>query len=273
MSLGPCTDWLTGDDVAACCSAETSDGTIFDAALEAAQDLLFELSGRQFAGECSEIVRPCRTRCGCGWQVLSRGHIVGWQGDRWYCDSSPCGCRPLSRVRLAGYVRSITEVKIDGAVVAPDTYRLDDHRWLTRVRDPADTDTVLLWPACQSLDLADTEPGTFSVSYKFGLDPPELGVQAAAQLACEVYKACAGDNCALPSGTVRVIRQGVTIEKSAFLQWAFQAVGSRAVPKGWHTGLPLVDAFLNGFNPSGLMRPPTIWAPSSTHRFPLRLGT
>ena len=49
---------------------------------------------------------------------------------------------------------------------------------------------------------------------------------AAAQLGCEIYKACSGaessGDCALPSGVTRVTRQGITIEKLAFTTWAYQ---------------------------------------------------
>lgn len=276
MSLAPCTDWITGDDVAACCQVEdATDSSIFDAVAVEAQEVLFALSGRQFAGECEQTVRPCRTRtCFDGFQVLSRGHLVypyGWYGSYWnWPNGVPCGCRHLSRVKLAGYpVRDIVEVLIDGAVVDPATYRLDRKRDLVRVRDPAAPDVVLRWPACQALDLDDTQAGTWSVTYTYGADPPEIGVAAAAQLACELYKECAGRQCALPSGTTRVIRQGVTIEKQAFAVWAFQSGTSRGIPRGWRTGMPLVDAFLNSANPAGLTRRPIFWSPASTLQYPL----
>ena len=41
----PCTPWVTGDDVADCCSVESSSGALFDLAAEQASALLFELSG------------------------------------------------------------------------------------------------------------------------------------------------------------------------------------------------------------------------------------
>jgi len=277
-ALGPLSGWLTGEDVAACCSVETTDSSIFDDAAQIAQELLFQLSGRIFPGIGVRSVRPCATDCACGWQVLSRGHIVwsdSWHGDwqGWWCNDMPCGCWPLSRVKLAGYpVQTVTAVKIDGAAVDPATYRLDNHRWLTRVRDPADPDTVLHWPSCQNLDLPDTEDGTFSVSYTYGQNPPQIGIDAAAQLACELYKECAGEACALPKGTTQVSRQGVTINKPAFAAWAFQEGRVAGMGRGWHTGMPLVDAFLNAFNPAALKRRPTVWAPSMTRRYAPSVG-
>lgn len=276
-----CSSWIDGNDVAACCDADdSSDGSIFDTVALEASELLYMLSGRLYAGECERTVRPCNTRCSCNWQVLSRGHIVwydwysGYYGPgSWFCDSSPCGCTPLSTVWLAGYpVQAISEVKIDGAVIDPATYRLDRNRFLVRMRDPAFPDEMLVWPGCQMLDLPDTEPGTWSVTYSYGRQPPQLAIDAAAQLACEVYKQCLDQECALPKGTTRVTRQGITIEKELFLSWGFQPRQTVSRAKGWQTGLPLVDAFLAGVNPSGLIRQPTIWAPSFTRRFAQPVG-
>ena len=272
--VGPCTPWADSQDVWDCCGQPMTtvgegslavecpvDMTQF--AFEASQ-LLYELSGRQFAGACEKTVRPCGDR-GCGFQVLSRGHIVEdpyWSGWGWSWNGTQgCGCRPLDRIKLSGYpVREITEVLIDGVLVDPDTYRLDERRFLTRTRLPMEPDTALFWPACQSLDLPDTASWTFSVTYRYGQDPPPLGVHAAAQLGCELYKSCSGQSCALPTGTTRITRQGIVIEKLAFSAWAFTSAGSGQAP-GWHTGLPLVDAFLGGYNPSGIKRRPTFWAP------------
>lgn len=258
---GPCSDWLTDDDVAACCDVETTDSSIFADAREEAQALLFELSGRRYPGICQRTVRPCRTSCCCGWQVLSRGHLVQWRDDSWWCEEAPCGCSPQSKVPLSGYpVRAIAEVKIDGVVVNADTYALRRKRELVRMRDPADPDTVLTWPGCQNMDLADTEVGTFSITYLFGQAPPVDGVAAAAELACEIYKQCAGQECALPQGVTRVTRQGITIEKPAFAAW------SRS-PAGWSTGMSKVDGFLNARNRAGLQRRPTVYAPSITRHY------
>jgi len=242
--------------------------------------MLYELSGRQFAGACEKTERPCGNRW-CGFQVLSRGHIVWdpyyWNGVNWWWNGhTGCSCQPLDRIKLSGYpVREIVEVKIDGVVLAPSSdseeYRLDERRWLTRTCDVEGN--AQFWPTCQDLACPDTELGTFSVTYRYGQDPPALGVHAAAQLGCELYKACAGETCALPKGTTRVTRQGVTIEKLAFVSWAFvngrYARGGRA--PGWNTGLPLVDAFLNTYNRAGLNRRPVFWSPSG-HQYARSVG-
>lgn len=248
---GPCTPWLTGDDVADCCNTETSSGVIFDLVAEQASDLLFEISGRLFAGECGpRTVRPECDSCFCGYQVLSRGYVIGpW--DYGYplmlCDSCLLACDP-SLVKLAGVpIREIEEVKINGDVLDPGEYRVFNDRYLQRL------DSVR-WPVAQNLGLPDTEENTFSITYTYGADPPSLGVAAAAQIACEMYKACDAQSCALPTGVTRITRQGVTIDKLAFTSWGYR-------DGRWATGLALVDAFLATVNPAGLQRRPTFWSP------------
>ena len=202
--------------------------------------MLFELSGRLFVGACSKTVRPCSSRLTCGVQVLSRGHLVwndwGWTGWGWD-GGIDCGCTPLDRVLLSGYpVREITEVLIDGDVVDPNTYRLDGWRYLVRTNG-------FSWPTCQALELDDTEDGTFSRHL------PVWAGSAAGRFSCggtawlrNLQGVYGGGDCALPSGTTRVGRQGVMIERLAFAAWGLQ---KNVVTGIWRTGLTLVDTFLN----------------------------
>ena len=252
LTDGPCTAWITGDDVAACCSVESSSGALFDDAADEASQLLFQLSGRLYAGLCSnEDYRPPCDSCWCGYQILSRGYVIGpW--DYGYplsslCDTCLIACSP-SLVKLPGYpIREITQVKIDGDVVDSSEYRLWNYRYLKRLNNER-------WPVMNNQTLENTEDHTFSISYTFGKSPPLMGLRAAAQLGCELYNACTTGECALPAGTTRVIQQNVVVEKLAFTQWAYQ--GGR-----WQTGLPLVDQFLNSVNAAGLKRRPVFWAP------------
>lgn len=274
MSL--CTPWLDGAEVAECCNLTDCDNpSIFDGAAEIASELLFQFSLRRYPGLCETTARPCRTGCGCPWQVLSRGHII-WNPMNilplygWWCDDTACGCTPLSRVLLAGYVQEIIEVLIDGEVVDPDTYRVDQHRWLVRTRPSAD-DQVNVWPGCQAMDLPDTEEGTWSVTYTYGKTIPADGVNAARELACEIAKACNGEDCALPANTVQVARQGITVQIPSYVSWGFEK-GGRSIPRGWKTGMPAVDAFLNARNPTGVPRIPNFWSPTARLRYAPTLG-
>lgn len=251
----PCEPWVTADDVAACCGVETTSTFLFDSVAYQAGALLFQLSARQFPGVCSKTVRPACDECSCGYQVLSRGHIVGpWDwGYSGFCGSCLVACHP-SRIKLSGYpVREITQIKINGAVLASSEYRLWKNRYVTRLDNGR-------WPIRQNLTLADTEDNTFSISYLYGAEVPDLGRAAAASLACELYKACEGQECALPTGVTRLQRQGVTIELQSFTSWAYQRE-TRVQRGGWQTGMPLVDAFLNAYSPRGLLRRPVFWAP------------
>jgi hypothetical protein len=247
LPSGPASAWTTGDAVALCCSAEIgTDTSVFDESIDEASQLLFELSGRRFLGLASKTVRP-HCRCGCTYcQVLSRGHVIDTGGGAGCCENS---CEP-SRVLLSGYpVREITQVMIDGDVLAESEYGLYRWRWLIRRNNG-------FWPHNQNLTLADTEDGTWSVSYTYGKNPPLAGQAAAAELACEIYKQCAVGDCELPTGVSRITRQGITIERLAFTAWGLQ----NGV---WRTGLRRVDAFLNAYNPHRLSRRPSVWSPAS----------
>ncbi len=267
--LGPCAPWVTGADVAAVCNPlqESGDPSVYDPyALEASQ-ILFELSGRQFRGECGPItVRPCAPGCNCwlaspplspgvaGWPWGSWGLGGtwgvgwGWTGAGWgWVGGSTWGCSPVSRVKLAGYpVREVLDVSIAGVTVDPSGYRLDSWKYLTRL---ADTDgTFRRWPGCQRLDRDDGEPGTWSVTYTFGQDPPRIGQSAAVELACQLAIFDGAGECDLPVGTKRVVRQGITVDLE-------NTIGV------WWEVLPRVSVFLRTYNPANLRRRAAVWSP------------
>jgi hypothetical protein len=241
---GPCGAWIDGEDITACCGIEAVDQDTLDrleAAAAAASDLLFALSGRLYRGTCGPVtVRPCSTGRSC--YVPGRSDLV-----------QSCGCAPLSTWLLPGYpVTEIAQVLLDGQVIAPSEYRLDEQRKLVRLADV--NGKQQFWPACQRLDLPDTEERTASVTYFYGVAPPALGEIAAAKLGCEIYRACSGagaGECAIPSDAVRVTRQGITIEKAALSTWI--ALGAY--------GIPEVGAFMAAYGNHGATRRPAVWSP------------
>ena len=273
-TLGPCSSWVTAEEVALCCGVDVgTDYAVFESAAVQASMTLFELSARQFSGECEQTTRPCADGCGCwaqwlvwpaqvpavpwgsawGWGLFG---AAGWGWGYAGC-SSTCGCGTLSRALLPGYpVTEIIEVVIGGEVIDPSGYRLDEYQFLTRLAD--DNGNPRFWPACQRLDLEPGEPGTWTVTYLSGVAPPPLGVDAAKELACEIYRACASGGalgaCALPSGVTKITRQGVVIERAPFVTWAF-------VDGKWASGMSLVDLFLQTYNPGGLRRRSAVWSP------------
>lgn len=251
---GPCTAWTTSLAIAVCNGVPNSNA--YDDSIAAASEILYELSAHRFPGTCERTVRPCATAgVWCGLQILSRGYVIqpwNWTGASWGFD---CGCNPLSYVELVGKpVTAITEVKIDGAVIPDTDYRLDSQQFLVSLNG--------LWPACQDLTLPDTEAGTWSVTYQHGQAIPMAGQMAARDLAWEIYKSCSSTDtegeCALPEGVTRVTRQGISYEMPAFESWGRDFSGT------WRTGLRLVDAFLNAYNPKGLQRRPILYVPGAT---------
>jgi len=249
---GPCSDWTTLADVRAC-SRCADEATVSDEAIEAgivqASEILFHLSGRQFSGECEGSVRPCAR-----WSHISpSGNGNTGPYDWGYCISnhepmrSCSGCGSVSELKLGVEIlRTVTQVKIDGAVVPAAEYRVDDYSYLVRL-DPEGRG----WPTCQRLDLADTELDTWSVDFTYGKDIPESGKRAAIDLACELALLCAGGDCRLPERITSLNRQGVSM---AILDpFDFLERGK--------IGLYTVDLFLKTFNPKNLSRRAVIASP------------
>lgn len=285
--LGPCRTWIEGEDLVALCNADAeTDAQMLDAAAVESSMLMYELSGRQFSGLCERTVRPCGTSCD-GWPFNWGAGIYPWWGfggfgAGWGWYGTPlglggnqggplCGCQPLSRVKLAGYpVREILTVTINGDVLpATDdngnpNYRLDGWQHLTRMADPStDPATTRRWPGCQDLAVADDEQGAFAVTYRYGVDPPPLGIEAARQFACQLFAALSGGDCKLPANVTKIVRQGLSQERITPLASMLRQGG---------TGLLAVDAFISAYNPSGLRRRPMIYSPDIQQYAP-RLGS
>lgn len=282
---GPCStdDWVTVEDVANCIGEECDNPSIFQTAATEAAVALYEISGRVFPGTCTRRVRPCSDRCGCwgapssgigpwywtsaSYGVAPSGWFWGWRSE---CSPNPCGCGTLSRVKLAGYpVIEIIEVLIDGEPLDPldengnPNYRLDHRRWLTRMDDPTDeTGNPRLWPACQNLALDSDQPGTFEITYTWGIGPPQIAKDAAAELAVEIFRACSNQSCQLPTNTVRVQRLGVTVERNVLLAF---------LDPTKPTGLVALDIFLAQNYGQKYGRRSAVWSPD-VPQFAQKLG-
>lgn len=260
-TFGPCQPWIDGDDVAAYDSSlgVGSATYLLDDVASMASQVLFEASGRQFPGICQRTVRPGPMECSCwgrtsltsSWAWVYLGGGWGWLDG----NGNRCGCGWVSEVRLAGYpVREILQVKIGGVALATTgEYRLDRRRNLVRLADPGPPVVQRAWPNCQNFALEDTEPGTFSVTYSWGQQPPMLGKMAAAALAAELYKAITlGLECKLPTSASRVVRQGITVER---------IVPTAKMIREGATGIQPIDVFLAMTNPTGKRRRSAVWTP------------
>lgn len=191
VQAGPCDDWLMPDDIFDCGPCSTIEEADRDHALaarmaQAASEFYWTHSGRQFGGLCDVTVRPC-----CSHD----------------CHTERCGCPDVQMLRLPGPVRGIIQVYEDGAVLSPAAYRVEQLKWLVRLDENA-------WSACQDQTADPTsEPNTLQIRYVKGTLPPALGVAAATELACELYRGCApGGDCAIPSKVVNIARQGVSMQ-------------------------------------------------------------
>lgn len=251
-----CAPWTTVTAVRLACggiSAASGDpmyasDELLQTEISVATDLLYTLSGRQFSGECSAIVRPCgQPNC---FNAIPRSG--SWTGvGQYVADPSAypppsCGCRRLHKVDLGLWpVSNIVYVRVDGTFVDPTTYRLDENRYLVRLdgEDP--------WPRCQHLDRAATEDGTFEVMVEYGIAPPPSGVAAANIMACELTKAALGGDCAIPRRARTVNRQ----------QISFTMIDTSALSEGL-TGIYEVDLFITAYNPHQKHRGGAfVWSP------------
>lgn len=244
-AFGPCQPW----DLLC---ADFPDGTTPElqaTAAEIATEILWNRTKRQF-GTCSVTLRPCRKECFPSWPWIPSN---GWNdlsgmsypfpalvGGNWIniaCGTctSGCSCSRVSEVRLPYPVAAITEVKVDGVVLAPTAYRVDNFNLLVRLDGEE-------WPRCNDLNFDDTEVGTWSVTAAYGQSVPELGKLAAGQLAVEIAKRCVNaSGCLIPAGSVQeVTRQGV---KKVFFD-------ANEAFKGGMIGMFYPDLFVKTYNPT-----------------------
>jgi hypothetical protein len=231
MSSEVCTRWAEIEDLPEDCAEEVTDANVLEDALDFASDLLFVLSGRQFPGECTSTVRPeCRHTC---------------RSDR------VCRCA-VHEIKLGrSPILEIEEVLIDGEVLDPAFYRVDD--WATLVRLPDADGSRPPWPSWQRLDLdAAIDDRTFEVTFTHGRNPPAAGRIAAAYFACEMARNWTpGVECKLPKRITSITRQGVSM---AILD------PFRFLDNG-RTGIYEVDLFLSAYNSGGVRRRAAVASP------------
>lgn len=251
------------------CDVCTLSPTVSGAAASFATAVLWAATGQRF-GLTEVTLRPCRKTCrptpypGYVWDPWP-----GWDntpGGSWvnapvipygglglvvggYCSSCgpSCGCMPLSEVNLPAPVNEVLEVKVDGQVLAPTAYRLDDNRVVVRTDGGS-------WPWCQNIAANDTQPGTWSIRATYGEDVPPSALGPMGELACQFVRAFKGEDCNLPPNVQQLARQGVTIQLpdvNAYLQQGY-------------FGLRLVDLFVNAFNPAHLIAAPQVFDVDAT---------
>lgn len=244
----PCEPWTTAGDVAqGDCAPDVGefDEDLLTEAATIASAWLYRLSGRKYRGTCTATVRPQQAACGCGYAGWT---TYGPTVDSWTATTNQfwCGCRygrrreNVTEVTL-GYwpVVAILDVTVDGGPIGTGRYRLDDNRWLV-LKDG-------IQPA-QNMALDAGEPGTWTVTFTHGVDPPPDGRFAARVLACEIARWQTGGDCRIPKRATNLARQGVNIA----------LIDPSGLLENGRFGVPEVDAFLNTVNPNRLRRGPAI---------------
>jgi len=242
----PCSDWPIDEACDFGIPADPGMRTpVQTHAVSVATELLWRLTAGVW-GTCPVTVRPCGRKCSGFFDWYPSQLADGrWINITCECDASPCGCCYVCEIALDGPVASVTEVKIDGVVVDPGTYRVDNGNMLVRLTGND------CWPACQDLGSPDTEVDTFSVTYERGLPVPIGGQRAVAALAAEVVKSCTAGPCKLPARVQEIVRQGERI----------QLINDVDFLRSGLTGLPEVDLWLTSVNPTGQREVSTVYSP------------
>lgn len=231
---------------------------------------LWALTAHQIGG-CPVDLRPCAKNCG-QWSSYMAAPVMsgtagalGAQVGPWWAHieqgqwvNTTCGCTtdcscswvPEVRLPAAGIVY---EVRIDGAVLDPSAWRVDDGVSLLRLDGGK-------WPKCQDMAAGPTAEGSFVVVWKEGSAPDGLVAWAAGLLAVEYAKACMGLDCGLPEGVTSISRQGVSWD-----------IATSLFDEGL-TGIREVDAVVRIFNPYGLRTPSQVWTPQTRRRVTTQYG-
>lgn len=239
-----------------CATLSAASAAVSGAALQIASDILYKLTAQQF-GICTFTARPCRRDCyGNSWP-FDGGNWWQWGGGggprpvlfdgAWFnitCGScsGTCSCGPLEEAWLPGPVNSIVNVKLDGQLMDPSKYRVDDFRKLVR------TDG-LRWPVCQNLTANDDQTGTWSVTAAIGQAVPALGALAVGELMTDIIAGCLAGDCGLPSNATTIARQGVTIDLVTYQEMLQHGL----------LGLRWCDTFISTYNPDRLRAAPQVF--------------
>ena len=152
-------------DNCACVTDSDPDDATVGLLIDQASDALTILSGGKVAGRATDTFFPMRT----SYRVA-------------FC----CCGGGLDAIPLEGNDPVVTEVKIDGDVLAASDYNLHsspDGRW-NLVREAADLQPNS-WPSCQSMWRPDSASDTFSVTFTYGVHIDWMITQAALELVCD----------------------------------------------------------------------------------------
>ncbi len=231
-------------------------------AIGMATEVLFDLSGRRYTGQCGpKTIRPVARPVDAdtlgliyrgygpnGYGIVGMGSSSAPPAISWY------GVTFAPEIELPDFpVIAVESVYIDGVLIPSDEYELRDAKSLIRMRPtPSSTPTERYgWPTAQNLDLSDTQQGTFSITYIYGTDPGDGGRMACLKFAEILACGALGDHSRYPERLQSVTRQGVSMQVASIVD-ALKEKG---------TGIYEVDVWLLAVNPTRLRRRAVAWSP------------
>lgn len=265
------TDWSSGYTDAELATMREDPGKVRQMKLAEARGwyVLAALTGWR-VGVCPVLVRPVAACCAPAgsWLAAPVGggnshtsalpiRTIGGlnmtpyvTGGEWVnacgCGTGVCSHDSMRELYLPGPVGDIEWVQIDGEIISPTKYRVDNGNRLVSL------DPDLIWPARQDIHLAADAVGAFAISYYQGAAPDELVSSAAGHLAVEFYKGATKDkDCRLPRRVTEVSRRGTTYQVD-------QGLFSDGL-----TRIPEVDAVIMILNPNKLKMKPRIVVPGN----------
>lgn len=185
-------------------------------------------------GNVPITVMPCGNQCRR--PHFSTFHPVlldsGAIGNCW-CPGS-CSCRDVAGVKLDAPVARIDEVKLDGVILDPSEYHVEDGNVLVR--------NVGKFPSCAGKD--------FTVTYLQSYPVDLMGKYVGGIMAWEFLKSLTDERkCRLPSSVTSISRQGISME-----------FGTGMFAEGL-TGITDVDSYTMQWNPNGLRTKPQVYSP------------
>lgn len=246
----PCAPWASVDDVKGCGPCADASEEMLADALATSSAWLWRMTGKQY-GICPVTVLPLgQSSCdpcqsgfwtwGSSWYFDRARNCWHGANGRYARNESRFG---VPEIRL-GFtnVQAVTQVAIDGEILDPAAYRVDDGRWLVRI----DGGT---WPHNQDVTVT---PPEFQVTLEHGLPVPADGIVAATTLACEIVQACSGGkDCRLPKRVQTITRQGVSMV----------LMDPLTILDEGKFGIAEVDYFVKSVNPHGLRQRARVVSP------------
>lgn len=248
-----CAPWASPADIPEVHRSLLSDAEWQQLLLQASE-ILYYLSGRQFSGAgCTETVtlRSVPPSPGQGSWPYHRtwGACPCWSYGSWidsWLYPDPLGLfvgnhyRPMAIKLPHQRVTAVTAVVQNG--VAFTDFRLTSSGYLERTDGQS-------WVVCND---------STQVSYVWGVQPPESGVQAAVAFAYQLGLSRTGSTrCQLPERVQSISRQGISVA----------VLDPQTFLKDGRTGIYIIDLFLAAVNPGARAQRGRVYSPDTATAF------